>query len=194
MKDAGGTVEVMGMETHVNVRQNRRHYEVANFVSRGNLGAAAKTASRLKLCVMHHSLFPNERAADRTSLTPRLACRPDGQQRKRGKPDASPPPVWRWQPRASDGHGAAGRGRSKKRMPVCNGPDRGSRFAPRESAHLLQVRRRKAFANFNMARRFCPQGRPSPNGSPHWRRYGNTAKCSGTSRCVSRRTHGLAPH
>ena len=38
------------------------------------------------------------------------------------------------------------------------------------------------------------RGRPSPNGSPHWRRYGNTAKCPGTTRCVFRRTHGLAPH
>jgi hypothetical protein len=56
--------------------------------------------------------------------------------------------------------GAAGRGRSKKRMPVCNGPDRGSRFAlARKRADLLQVRRRKAFANFNMALRVvCPQG------------------------------------
>ena len=45
-------------------------------------------------------------------------------------------------------------------MPVCNRPDRGSRFAlTRKRAHLLQVRRRKAFANFNMALRVvCPQG------------------------------------
>jgi RNA-directed DNA polymerase len=36
----------------------------------------------------------------------------------------------------------------------------------------------------------CPQGRRLPNGSPHWRRYGITAKCPGTSRCVFRRANG----
>ena len=64
-----------------------------------------------------------------TSAASAQALTYTGTHAERGKPDVLP--LGRAVARPTDG--TAGKGCRRKRMPCCNGADRGSRFAPRES-------------------------------------------------------------
>ena len=72
---------------------------------------------------------PNSPIADAAPPAERPDLTYTGTHAERGKPDVLP--LGRAVARPTDG--TAGKGCRRKRMPCCNGADRGSRFAPRES-------------------------------------------------------------
>lgn len=80
---------------------------------------------------MARDSFPHMHPAESTSLTPVNGPPAGGRRGKRGKPNAPPCSQEHGNRSVSDGQDAVGRGCSKKRMLICNGLDRGSRFAPR---------------------------------------------------------------
>lgn len=91
-----------------------------------NEGAVAKR-HHVGHCLSCTAMGSPTRAADRTSLSLSSDSHPNGHFEKRGKPHASPVHSQGWMGNlsASKGHGAGGRGSSKKRMAVCNGRHRG---------------------------------------------------------------------